>query len=482
MDRKKIKNISNKIVSSLSKIKAGFVHNITKKPVLSFSIAIFLLTALILGSNLLYKPTSTAEVKTPIKNVAVYRIGKAPRLNFQAKIEKKGVTTIAAQSGGIVQNIYYKEGDSVNKGVWIVGLSTNYQGGNVASLQRQIAQKQFDTINSSYDTQKDIIAKQRDLANKSNDNSDEIRSLTDQALSGFRDQLSLNEDILNTVNTNLDVLEKTNTNGNNETLILQTKQLKGQYMAAVDQLESTIRTSEYQIGTDNPPSQLVDLNKDIALKQLDLQEKALDLSKEVSGLSLKIAQISESLMYPSTPFSGKIEKIYVRTGQLISPGTPLALLSGTTQNNVAVVSLSASLAKPISKLEPSTVVIGNHEVQLLPSYVSQEATDGQLYSVFYTLPNEYCSDITDGQYLSVSIPIGYPDTGSTIPYVPIDVISQTQEETILYVAANGKAEYRKIEIGDVFGRFVEVTKGLNNGDVVILDRTVVSGDSITYEN
>lgn len=461
---------------------ANFIkRRLLAKPLTSFLAGLALVLVLIIVGNYINNPKSETKTTQQVKKVTVYHIGQAPRLSFQAKIEKKGVITIASQTGGVVQNIYHKEGELVDRGSWLVGLSTNYGGANIASVQRQLAEKQFNNLNDTYATQKEIIAKQRDLANQNDQNNDQLRSLTDKALSETRDQLAINEDILNIVNDNLTTLENATNSAENKTLILQTKQLKSQYQSAVNQLKAAIRSSEYQVDEDNPPSKLSDASREIALKQLELQEKALDLSKEVSSLSLKIAQISESLMYPATPFSGRVEKIYVRPGQLISAGTPLVLLSGNIQNNVAFINLSSSLAKSISKIEGSVFTIGGQEVSLTPAYVSQEATEGQLYSAFYNLPAEFCSELTDGQYLSVSVPIGYADTGSTIPYVPIDAVSQTEAEAVLYLAIDNKAEHRQVKLGNVFGRFVEITEGLENGDVVILDRTVVSGDSITYE-
>ncbi|NMC35465.1 hypothetical protein GYA49_00300 [Candidatus Beckwithbacteria bacterium] len=465
----------------LKQTASAFKNTIVKHSIPAFFSTLLILLLLVIGSSYLNRSEEEPVKSAQTKTVSVYHVGKAPRLNFQAKVDKKGVLTVVAQSGGIVQNIYHQEGESVSKGTWLIALSSNYQGASVASLQRQLAQTQYDHINATYDTQKEIIAKQRDLANKSDENSDELRSLADQTLTDLKDQLSTNEDILNIINDNIKTLEEHNDNAVNDSLILETKILKSQYLAGVDELKSAIRTAEYQVDDDNPPAQLSNISKDVTLRQLDLQEKALDLSKEVSRLSLAITQVAESLMYPAAPFSGRIEKVYVQPGQAVAAGTPIALISGDVQNNVALISLSDSLAKSVSQMEPSIFTIGNQQVSLYPSYISKEATDGQLYTVFYNLPNEYCSSVTDGQYLSVSIPIGYPDTGSAIPYVPIDAVSQTQTETVLYVAVGDKVEYRNVKLGNVFGRFVEISKGLKDGDVIILDRTVVSGDTIKYE-
>ena len=470
-----------KILNSIKSAQTKFISQISKKPFLSLSVAVFTLVVCLIVGNKLYKPIVADEDKTPVKTVSVYHVGKAPRLNFQAKVEKKNVVTIVAQTSGIVQDVYRTEGQNIERGSWLVGLSTNYQGGNVASLQRQMAAKQYETLNNTYSTQKEIISKQREIAKKTDYNSDELREISKQALSNINDQISLDKSILDTLENNINTLEKAADTEANRTLILTTKQYKSQYLSAIGQLESSVRSIDYSTNDDKYPAKLSNLAREITLKQLDLQEKSLDLNKEVGLLSLRISQISESLMYPSVPFTGTIEKVYVKVGQKVDSGTSLALLSGAVDKTVATVYVPEVTAKAISKLEESTFTIGNKQVSLAPSYISNEATDGQMYSVTYNLPSDYDNDLTDGEYISVSIPVGYADTGSVMPFVPLDVISQTQDETTLYVVVNNKVEYKNVKLGNVFGRFVEVKEGLNEGDIVILNRNIVVGDVVNFQ-
>src|SRR5260221_666742 len=133
----------------------------------------------------------------------------------------------------------------------------------------------------------------------------------------------------------------------------------------------------------------------------------------------------------------------------------------------------------ISKLEPSNVYLNGKSYQLKPFYVSTDATDGLLYSVFYTIPTDKESLVTDGQYVNVDIPIGSMNSDATVPFVPIDAIYQTQDSNYLLLDENGKAVTRKVSLGSVFGSFVEITDGLASGDQVILDRNVIAGDKVT---
>ena len=173
-------------------------------------------------------------------------------------------------------------------------------------------------------------------------------------------------------------------------------------------------------------------------------------------------------MYPASPFAGKVERVFVKVGQAVNPGTPLVTFSGKSENLTVVAYVPQTIAKSISKLEKSTVFIGGKALQLYPDYISGEAVSGQNYVAIYSIPAEYQTMLTDKGYVSVSIPVGYPDTGKVAPYIPLDSVHQTQESAYVYVIENGKTAARTIELGAVYGQFVEVKSGLKDADIVIL--------------
>jgi len=52
----------------------------------------------------------------------------------------------------------------------------------------------------------------------------------------------------------------------------------------------------------------------------------------------------------------------------------------------------------------------------------------------------------------------------------------------VYVVNNNTVAFRNVKLGNVVGRFVEVNEGLSDGDIVILDRDIVVGDQIKFQN
>src|SRR6266498_898920 len=181
-NRKKLRDqaliLRKNVPVSIKKPYVKTTHFLKQRPMGSFFIALSLLFVILLLGQLVQKRTIEKFQENPAKSVKAYSVGESPQAIFQAKIEKSGVVKIMAQAPGIVQNIGVKEGDSVSKGQQILSLSSNYQGGNAPSVQRQIAQTQYQNILDTFDQQKDLIQKQRDVANTSSENAQRLRDIT----------------------------------------------------------------------------------------------------------------------------------------------------------------------------------------------------------------------------------------------------------------------------------------------------------------
>lgn len=450
-----------------------------RHPFRSFFLALGLLFGLIVLGNVLGR-LNKEETKVPeiVKEVKIYQMTDTPKLNLQAKIEATGAVKIFAQSPGVVQTIMKKEGDAVGKGTAIVYLSTTYQGGNAAALQQSLATRQHKNTEETYDAQKELIEKQREVANKTSDNASDLRNISQRSADDTKGLLSINEDILSTVEYTLETLEVNNPGGINDALIAQTKQQRAQISSGVVQLRAGLRNLEYQAASDKPPADLTNLQKDIAIKQLDIQQKALDLGRDVSRIQLQLAGVNAQLMCPASPFVGRVEKIHVRVGQAVLPGTLIATITGTKNTVIATVLVPRTLATAVSQVEMSKLLINGTEQAVTPTYVSQSPTDGQLYTVLYNIPKNVASLVTDGEFLPIVVPVGIGKTNGQIPYIPIDAVYQTEEEAYVNVVSGDKAVNKRVKLGDVYGRYVAVVSGIGSGDKVIINRNVIAGEKV----
>lgn len=475
-----IGNLYTKITTGIKKSPVAPVYKksttlMKKRPLLTFTIGLAILFIVIGVGNFLSQTPESPEVEPERKNVQIYKIGESPTVTLQAQIEKNGVIQITALTGGVVKSIPVTEGQIVKAGQTLVNLATNYNGASLPGIQTQLARTQYNNVINTYGTQKEIISKQREVAEKTNQNTDELRKINTDSLDDTRTLLNQNENLLTTVNQRIEQLESTN---GDPTEIAAARQSQSQLQSGVNQLRSTVRNLEYQTNRDNPPTELANLQKDLTLKQLDIQEKALELNKDVSRLQLQIAAVSESLLYPSSPFEAVVERIHVSVGQSVAPGTVLATISCTNLKSTAVIRTPRKFALSISQIEPTVLRSGNKEHSLFPEYISTVATDGTLYSVIYSLSEEITNSLDEDTFIPLEVPIGYADTSAAVPFIPIDAVYQGQDSSYVNIAVEDTVRSREVELGSVYGKYVEVQSGLNANDMVILNRNVISGDKI----
>lgn len=478
-----IKRLFAKIKNLISSISGKIIRQIDKRPLASFFTLLGTVILLIVAGNVIRNPAPREEERIrSVKEVDVYSIGKAPVVRVQAKIEKSGVIKITALSGGIVQKIYKKEGDTVSRGTWLLWLSSNYQGGTAPSLTRQIAEKNFNFIKNTYDAQKEIVTKNREVAEKMESQAADLREIGSKSVDDTKSLISLNENVLSMLDEQLRQLESIDVNGSSSAAILQVKQGKAAVVAGLNQAKAALRSTEYQTNSDNEPAALARLQKETTLKQLEVQEKSLDLNKDISLLNLRLAQIQESLMYPVSPLEGTVERIYVKVGQNVAPGTLLATVTGNATTASAVAAVSRRIAQNASRLEASSLRINGQTVQAFPSYISTEPTEGTLHSILFTVPDGEANKVANDQIVTVDIPVGVAQSNGVMPYVPLDSLYQTGTDSYLYVIAtkDGKsyAQSRKVLLGEVMGEYVEVKSGIGTGDQVIIDRNVIEGDEL----
>ncbi len=480
--KKKLSDISAWIKKRLAPLQKKTSTIITGRPFLSLFLILLGIFALIAVSSTLRKPKPMTNEKPAVaKNVSIYRIGAVPRINLQAQIDKSSVITITSLAGGVVQSIPNIEGALVGKGQTLVSLSTNYQGGNVFSLQRALAYEQYQNVKKTYDDQKAVLDIQREIAEENRDNTEELRKISEQSISETESLLGNNSALLTHMEALLTELEGIpNPDVSTQQAIIGLIQGQNQIKAANAQLNANLRLTRYQTDSGSEPNQLAELQEKLTKKQLDIQEQALKLSREVAKLQYQIAQVNEAVMYPAAPFTATIQKVFVRVGQAVQPGAPLVLLSGLPEEDpiTAIIYAPREIAQSISRTEPTVLHFGNETYESVPSFVSTEAVQGTLYAVYYPIPDNYSLSLTDNGYVTADIPIGYPDTNAVIPFIPIDSVYQTETSAYVFVVEKSKAISRKVTLGQVMGRFVEVTSGLGDGDVVILDRTVIEGDTV----
>ena len=472
--------MKDKIVNSYKTIASILNRSFSKRPLISFLGFLGLLLAVMFAGSFLRQPEITEEAANDAaKPVRVFSVGSTPTYETTAKVEKSGVVTIVAQTAGIVGNVNVEPGTKVSRGRTIVSLQSTYSGGNAPAIQSEIATKQLQLVEDTYDENIEAIKQQRELAELAEENSEELRKITEDSINRTREQLTLNNDILSSISTSLTTLE--NTTPRDEALILSTKQLKGQYLSIVAGLEQSLRGSEYQSDNDEPVNKIADVTRDLTLKQLEVQEQSLSINKEIAELSSKLARVNASLMYPAAPYNGTIERVFVEVGQAVNPGQKIATITGNAQTATGVALVSKSIAESVNPLEKISMNVNGVSYEANITYVSTEPTDGQNYSISFYLPEEACDASHDREYISVSFSVGQTGTSASAPLIPLDAVFQTSDTSTVFVEKEGSAESVSVRLGEVVGNSVRILEGLEDDSQIILDRSVISGEAVSIQ-
>lgn len=215
----------------------------------------------------------------------------------------------------------------------------------------------------------------------------------------------------------------------------------------------------------------------IARKQVSVQERDLELGRDVIDLNLKKAKIANALHYPAAPTSGVVEKIHVRPGEQVQAGTPLVSFVSDLNAGTAEILISLQIAKMVSVEDVSYIHINGQKVVAHPIYISKESTSDQHYSVMYLVPKDYLDMIADKSYIKIDVPLENGEKNSA-PMVPIDAVQLTQEKAYVFLLVDGKADSREVTLGNVYGQFVQVIEGIKVDDEIILNRNVFHGDNV----
>lgn len=475
-------SLFSRLKNSLSVVLTNFKKVVDTHPFASFLVFLGLLLGVVVVGNQLRKPPTQQISQAPVpKDVQAYPVGGTPRLRMQARVEKSGVIQLVAQTSGVVQKIGHQEGDHVKRGTRLFSFSTSYQGGNIASLSRQIAQQNFNFLDTNLQTQKDAVNIQRQIAQSSETQAEKLRAITRQSFDETQSFINLDNDIIASMDAQISTLS-TATDSASAANLLGIKEQKSQILGGLNQAKATLRSNQYLADDNNEPAQLATAQRDLTLKQLDLQDKTLDLNKDLSQLNLQISRVSESLMFPASPCPGTIERIFVKVGQVVNPGTPLAEIRGDVNEATAVLLVSPEIAQQLSRIDPSYLTINNQKITLLPRSISQEPTDGGLNSVIYKIPDAYANSLENGSFVDIDVPVGVNYALPTDPFVPLDAVYQTPDTTSVLVAKKEGdhfvAQSQTVKLGAVYGDYVQVLEGLSDSDQVIVNRNINANDSV----
>lgn len=218
-------------------------------------------------------------------------------------------------------------------------------------------------------------------------------------------------------------------------------------------------------------------SEDLELKRLKRERSSLDESLSNGSLSIDISRAGESVFNPKSFAPATVEHIAVHVGDFVTPGTVLAIVR-TDQGSVTLeTSIDASLARSFDATLPSKIHLENGEsIDITPSYFSSNETPDGFFIVRYLLSKEISGRVIGGTRVSVSLPLRAPDQKV---FVPLDALFTHTDHASLFVEQDGKAEEKTVAVQTVFGSNALLSEALPIGTAVLLNRTLISGESVS---
>lgn len=210
---------------------------------------------------------------------------------------------------------------------------------------------------------------------------------------------------------------------------------------------------------------------DSSKRNATLQNSAKTLEINTLNNQLRLAKKSLEDNKIVAPIAGVLSDFVVDEGDYVAPGTYLGKVIQHEQVKV-VFYVSEEVAGRLWLGQAFNFSVENGEVQNFAGYVGKISpsadpinkkirVEGAVDNADYLLKPE--------MFVNLSLDLSVETFKAGKVYVPMNSIIFAQNDRYVYVVENGEAVRRDIEIGGVYGTWVEVLQGLSKSDDLIVE-------------
>lgn len=390
------------------------------------------------------------------------------------QVKNLNTMTLVAQSAGPVSKVAVAEGTRLTAGQLVLSQETAYRAGNAMAVNTQISAKNYDLADKSLANTVEVVAKTREQADKSREDIEELRKISAASIDDTKAIIELSETQADALEELIEAASDDSTKATLRGSLLST-------LGSLSSARSTLRSLEYQTNTDQPPTKLAELQKDLIYKTTELQLQSAQIQKDIAWLSLKAARIQEATTRVVAPLAGTIEKLYVQPGTYVTPGQPVAVLRGEPRLCL-VTTVAGKVAGRVDETQSIEVTVDRELTLNLPiTHVSSAPVAGNLFEVLAVVPPELASRIFENQTLPVKLPLYQLSVIGGNSFIPLDAVFVTNTSRFVFVYQDGKAVRRDVETGEIIGDTIEILSGLTDGEIVILDRRVIDQQPVEVQ-
>lgn len=373
---------------------------------------------------------------------------------------------VKAQTEGIVSKIKIKLGEQINKKDDLMVLSTSYFGKDYFEETIKLAKIELEKAQEEASSLKDIGKIEKEIANLATENFEETNDLQRSTINNIKEQISLLDNIMQDLESNLK----------------NTSELDNQIKIALfqDQINSfstDLKVLEYQASSRNPELEILENYEALVQREYQLRNSIAKLNVDIFKTKLELLEIQKSMRTPSSPIEGTIEKLFVKEGESVQINDDLVLINGELDMIVNIM-VSANLASTIDTSKKALIDQSSQTYTAKIIHVSNIPTHNNLYEVTIKPENDFKEFFLVGQSIEIKVPLRHKSISDNKIYVPVDSIHIKNNQAYVYLIENYFAVIRQVEIGDIVANQIEVLNGLTESEVLILERSVLSGERV----
>ncbi|AEE96860.1 efflux RND transporter periplasmic adaptor subunit [Mahella australiensis] len=386
-----------------------------------------------------------AAVAVSVQKVALGSVGNSRE--YTARLKPIQDVMIIPKLPGKVTAIPVEIGDAVKKGDLLLELDTS-------DIQPQIDQAQA-AYNVAKINVNDTKKKKEDLDNMEKKLKDQQNSLTSQ-------QKQLN-DTVKQLQSQLNDLKKQLASAPDE-------RVKAQLQSTIDALESQLSKAQDGLSSVNEALKAVQTQiSSIATSKMQIPSDELlnaQLKQAEAALNLAKHQLTNTKIY--APIDGIVASVNVDEGEMVAQTTlPMNVI------DVSKLLMDIQVAEAdISKIQKGQSV--NIKVDAVPDQTYNGTVTmisptpdprSQNYPVSIQIDNKG-NYLKAGMFARAELAV---DKKTDVIVVPSTAVLDENGIKVVYVADGGKAQKQQVEIGMDDGKMVEIKKGLDVGQNIVVE-------------
>lgn len=247
---------------------------------------------------------------------------------------------------------------------------------------------------------------------------------------------------------------------------------KGQVLATVDASVLDANMAELRTRMDLAKT-IYDKQAGLWKQQIGTEVQYLQAKNNYEALQRNLATLNQQrAMYNVVaPFSGTVEEVLPKLGEVTAPGAPVVRLASGSGGKI-LVDVSEAYGNSIKKGDKAVVTIPDLGGEELPATVrvvtrTINATS-RTFTVELALANGRAADLRPNMVATVRIQ-NYARANTNV--LPVDLVQRDEQNTFVFIIGQdgGKtvAKKRIIKTGNTYNGKVEVTSGLQSSDQVI---------------